>query len=75
MIDKLSKLSSYLNKSLRKEDAIKNEEHRDTGNIGHTRHGTKTNKQKHITTQKTTKISNTNPTKIGDRQVFIIGTT
>jgi hypothetical protein len=37
-----------------------NEQSRDTGNIGHTRHTTKKNKtQKHSTTQKAKKMSNT----------------
>ena len=40
---------------------IKNEQSRDTGNIGYTRHRTKTNKHKK-TTPKTEKMSN--PTKI-----------
>ena len=35
---------------------------RDTGNIGHTRYRTKTNKTKNIT-QKTKKMNNTYPTK------------
>jgi hypothetical protein len=42
--------------------AIKNEQSRDTGNIGYTRHMTKTNKTKNIT-QKTKKMNNTYPTK------------
>ena len=37
----------------------------DTGNIDHTRRRTKTNKaQKHNTTEKTKKMSNTDPAKI-----------
>jgi len=40
------------------EGTIKNEQSRDTGNIGNTRHRSKTNK-----TQKSKKISNTDPTK------------
>jgi hypothetical protein len=42
--------------------AIKNGQSRDTDNIGYTRHRTKTNKTK-STTQKTKKMSNTDPTK------------
>jgi hypothetical protein len=42
--------------------AIKNGKSRDTDNIGYTRHRTKTNKTK-STTQKTKKMSNTDPTK------------
>ena len=39
-------------------------ESRDTGNIGHTRHRTNTNKtQKYNTPPKTTKLSSTDPTK------------
>ena len=44
------------------EGAIKNRQPRDIGNIGHTRHGTKTNKAQN-TTQKTKRMSNTDPTK------------
>jgi len=44
------------------EGTIKNEQYRETGVIGYTRHRTKTNKTKH-TTQKTKKMSNTDPTK------------
>jgi hypothetical protein len=50
------------------EGATKNGRSRDTGNIGHTRHRTKTNnnnnkKPKHNTTQTTKEMSNTNPSK------------
>jgi hypothetical protein len=44
------------------EGAIKNRQPRDIGNIGHKRHGTKTNKAQN-TTQKTKRMSNTDPTK------------
>jgi hypothetical protein len=44
------------------EEAIKNGQSRETGNIGYTRHMTKTNKKKN-TTQKTKKMSNTGFTK------------
>jgi len=42
---------------------IKNGQHRDTGNIGNTRHKTKTNKTKKHNTEKTEKVSNTDCTK------------
>ena len=42
--------------------AIKNGQSRDTDNIGYTRQRTKTNKAK-STTQRTKKMSNTDPTK------------
>ena len=45
-----------------KQGAIRNGQPRDTGNIGYTRHRTKTNKTKN-TTQKPTKMRNTDPTK------------
>jgi hypothetical protein len=42
---------------------IQNEQPRDTGNVGHTRHRTKTKKkQTKNTTQKNKKMTNTNPT-------------
>jgi hypothetical protein len=41
--------------------AMKNGQSRDTGNIGYTRHRTKTNKTK--TQHRTKKMSNTDPTK------------
>ena len=44
------------------EGTIKNGQSKDTGNIGNTRHRTKTNKKKkiqHNTTQETKKLSNT----------------
>jgi hypothetical protein len=45
---------------------IKNQQSRDTVNIGHRKHRMKINKaQKHNTTQKTKKKSNTDPTKTG----------
>ena len=44
------------------EEATKNGQSRDTGNIGITRHRTKKNKTKN-TTQKTKKTSNKDPTK------------
>ena len=44
------------------EEAIRNATFRDTGNIGYTRHRTKTNKTKQ-TTQKTKKMRNTDTTK------------
>ena len=44
------------------EGVIRNGQSRETGNIGYTRHRTKTNKTKN-TTQKTRKMSNTDPTK------------
>jgi hypothetical protein len=47
--------------------AIKNGESRDTGNMGYTRHKTKTNKRKNIT-QKTKKMSNTDPKKPGVKE-------
>ena len=46
------------------EGAIKNGQSRETSNIAYTRHRTKTNKAK-TTTQKTKKISNTNPPNPG----------
>jgi hypothetical protein len=46
--------------------AIKNGQCRDTGNIGHTRHETKTINLKHNTTQKTKKMSNLDATKKTD---------
>jgi hypothetical protein len=47
------------------EGVIKNRQSRETGNIGYTRHRTKTNKneKQHNTTQKTKKMSNTDPSK------------
>jgi len=45
------------------EGAIKNEQSRDTGNIGHTRHRTKANKTKKNTNKKAKKKNNTDPTK------------
>jgi hypothetical protein len=42
------------------EGTIKNGQSKNTGNIGYTRHRTKTNKAKY-TTQKTTKMRNTGP--------------
>jgi len=45
------------------EREIKNGQSRDTGNIGYTRHMTKTNKSHTHTSQKTKTRSNTNPTK------------
>ena len=42
------------------EGAIKNEHFRNTGNIGYTRHRTKTNKEKNK--HKAKKMNNTNPT-------------
>jgi hypothetical protein len=42
------------------EEAIENGQSRETGNIRHTRHRTKTNKTQ---TKKIKKMSNTNPTK------------
>ena len=45
-----------------KQGAIKNGQSRETGNIGYTRHRTKTNKTKN-TTQKIKKMNNTNPTQ------------
>jgi hypothetical protein len=44
------------------EGAIKNRQSRETGNIEYTRHRTKTNKTNN-TTQKTKKMSNTDPNK------------
>jgi hypothetical protein len=48
--------------------AIKNGESRDTGNMGYTRHSMKTSKRKN-TTQKTKKMSNTDPKKPGGERV------
>ena len=45
------------------EREIKNGQSRDTGNIGYTRHMTKTNKKHTHTSQKTKTRSNTEPTK------------
>jgi hypothetical protein len=45
---------------------------RDTGNIGHTRHRTKTNKTR-TTTQNTNKMSNKDPIKILKYQVLAKG--
>jgi len=50
------------------EGAIKNGQPRDTGNIGYTRHRTKTIKKN--TTQKTKDMSNTDPTKNGGEENF-----
>ena len=47
--------------------AIKNGESRDTGNMGYTRHSMKTSKRKN-TTQKTKKMSNTDPKKLGVKE-------
>ena len=53
------------------EGAIKNAKSRDTGNIGYTRHRTKTNKTNN-TTQKTKKMRNTDTTKYrGLTQVLV----
>ena len=49
--------------------SIKNEQSRDTGNIGYTRHMMKKNKTK-STTQKSKKISKTDPTKNRDEQLY-----
>ena len=51
---------------------IKNGQTRDTGNIVYTRHRTKTNKTRN-TTQKTTKISNTDPSETGVNPVACEG--
>ena len=54
------------------EGAIKNWQYRDTGNIGHTTH--RTNTKKKYTTQKTKKMTNTDPTKNrGWTQVLVKG--
>ena len=54
------------------EREIKNGQSRDTGNIGYTRHMTKTNKKHTHTSQKTKTRSNTNPTKTpgGERYAY-----
>jgi hypothetical protein len=57
------------------EGAIKNGQSRDIGNIVQARHRTKTNKRKHNTTQKTRKMSNTNPTKNTTQKTTNISTT
>ena len=49
------------------ERAIKNGESRDTGNMGYTRHSMKTSKRKN-TTQKTKKMNNTDPKKLGVKE-------
>ena len=53
------------NKRLKKsEGAIKNEQSRETGNIGHTTHRTKTKKKKKATLhRKLRKMNNADPTK------------
>ena len=49
------------------EGAIKNGQSRDTGNNGHTRHMSKTNKtENHYPTQKPKTINKTDPTKTED---------
>jgi len=45
------------------EGPIKNGQSRDTGNVGYTRHRTKTNKKKNKKTQKTKKMSNNDSIK------------
>ena len=60
-IQRKQKGQSKMNNPEKTEGAIKNEQSRDTGNIGYT--GRKqTNKQKNKT-QKTKRMSNTDPTK------------
>jgi len=49
------------------EGTIKNEQSRETGNTGNTRHRTKTNKWKQKTQhKKTQKMSNTDPPRTGN---------
>jgi hypothetical protein len=53
------------------EGAIKYGQSRETSNIEYTRHRTKTNKTK-ITTQKTKKMSNTDPNKKGGVRTHVL---